>query len=141
MHSLSELDLRFAAKFEACDIDAAEFGHREHLRIAYIYLAQHPFADAFSNMERGLRNLLAHLGAPPSKYHTTITAAWLLAVRHFMNAGGPTADFQQFLDAGGARLLDQTIMSTHYSPEVLSSAEARSAFVPPDRQAFPETPL
>ena len=139
MHSVSESDLRFAAKFEACEIDAADFGHREHLRIAYIYLAQHPFGEGFGKMEGGLRNLLAHLGAPPSKYHTTITTAWLLAVRHFMDECGPIADFQQFLEAGGARLLDQEIMSTHYSPEVLLSAEARSAFVPPDRQAFPRS--
>ena len=141
MHSLSESDLRFAAKFEACDITAANFGHAEHLRVAYIYLAQHPFADAYEKMENGLRNLLAHLGAPPSKYHTTITAAWLLAVRHFMDECGATADFQQFLAAGGARLLDQQIMATHYSSEALASTEARSAFVAPDRQAFPRTAL
>lgn len=141
MHSVSESDRRLAANFEACEIEAAEFDHREHLRIAYIYLAQHPFADAYEKMEHGLRNLLAHLGAPSSKYHVTITAAWLRAVQHFMHECGPTADFQQFLDRGGARLLDQAIMSSHYSPEVLSSAEARSAFIPPDRQAFPRSAL
>jgi hypothetical protein len=49
---------------------------------------------------------------------------------------GATADFQQFLDAGGARLLDHGFMAAHYSPGVLSSPEARRAFVPPDRQKF-----
>jgi hypothetical protein len=138
MHSVSESDLRFWAKFEACELDGAAFGHREHLRIAYVYLAQHPFVEASRKMEDGLRKLLAHLGAPASKYHATLTGAWLLALRDAMVKCGPTADFQQFLDAGGARLLDRGIMAAHYSPEVLSSAEARRTFVPPDRQKLPE---
>jgi hypothetical protein len=137
MHSVSESDLRFWAKFENCELDGAGFRHREHLRIAYVYLAQHPFAEASAKLERGLRKLLAHLGAPASKYHATLTAAWLLAVRHFMEECGATADFQQFLDAGGARLLDKTMMASHYSPELLASPEARRVFVPPDRQKFP----
>ena len=137
MHSVSESDLRFWAKFEACEVDGASFGHREHLRIAYIYLAQHPFGEASRKMELGLRKLLAHLGAPASMYHATVTAAWLHATRHFMETCGATADFQHFLDAGGARLLDKTIMAAHYSPQVLSSPEARQTFVPPDRKKFP----
>jgi hypothetical protein len=70
--------------------------------------------------------------------HATVTAAWLHATRHVMEGCGATADFQQFLDGGGARLLDKTIMAAHYSPQVLSSPEARRAFVPPDRKKFPE---
>ena len=138
MHSVSESDLRFWAKFEACEVDGASFGHREHLRIAYIYLAQHSFAEASKRMETGLRKLLAHLGAPASKYHATVTAAWLHATQHVMETCGASADFQQFLDRGGARLLDKTIMAAHYSPHVLSSDEARRAFVAPDRKRFPE---
>jgi hypothetical protein len=138
MHSVSESDLRFWAKFEACQLTGAEFGHREHLRIAYIYLAQHSFPEASRKMEAGLRKLLAHLGAPASKYHATVTIAWLLALRDAMAKCGAAADFQQFLDAGGARLLDKTMMAAHYSPEVLSSPEARRAFVAPDRQKFPD---
>ncbi|MGI8436652.1 MAG: hypothetical protein ACR2NX_07075 [Chthoniobacterales bacterium] len=66
---LPGIDQRFLADFEACRIDAARFGHREHLRVAYIYLSLHPFDDALDRMESGLLRLLAHLGAPPSKYH------------------------------------------------------------------------
>ncbi len=138
MHSVSESDLRFWAKFEACEFDGAEFRHREHLRIGYIYLAQHPFADASTKMEAGLRRLLARLGAPSSKYHATLTVAWLRMLRDAMTKCGASADFQQFLDAGGARLLDKGTLAAHYSPAVLSSPEARRAFVPPDRQKFGE---
>ena len=138
MHSVSESDLRFWATFENCEVDDAAFRHREHLRIGYIYLARHPFADASAQMEAGLRKLLAHLGAPSSKYHATLTVAWLRVLRDAMEKCGATADFQQFLDAGGDRLLDKGIMAAHYSPEVLSSPEARRAFVPPDRQKFPD---
>lgn len=139
MNALHVSDLRFLQAFESCELTAAEFRHREHLRLAYIYLSLYPFDRAAQKMEEGLRRLLAHLGAPPSKYHETLTWAWLLAVHHFMHLAGPTTGFDEFL-AGSERLLDQHVMSTHYTPERLSSKEARSRFLEPDRQPIPQHP-
>ncbi len=87
-------------------------------------------------MESGLLRLLAHLGAPPSKYHRTLTQSWLLAIRHFMETASPTTSFEQFLETGGL-LLDQEIMETHYTSDLLWSAEARGKFVEPDLQPIP----
>ena len=88
-------------------------------------------------MELGLQRLLAHLGAPASKYHQTLTQAWLLAVHHFMHRTGPTRDFDEFVEAGGGRLLDKDIMGTHYSQDLLWSEQARRQFVEPDLQQIP----
>ena len=117
-------------------MSAAEFGHRQHLRVAYGYLTLHPYAEALEKTETGLRNLLAHLGAPASKYHHTLTEAWLRAVQHFMQQSGPTTDFEQFLETAHP-LLDKNIMGTHYSTDLLWSDAARAAFVEPDRQPIP----
>lgn len=133
---LPETDRRFLDDFEACRIDAAQFGHREHLRVAYIYLSLHPFDEALDRMENGLLRLLAHLGAPPSKYHRTLTQSWLLAVRHFMDTAGPATTFEQFLETGGV-LLDKEIMGTHYTSDLLWSEEAREKFIEPNLQPIP----
>ncbi len=70
-------------------------------------------------MRRGLQRLLAEVGAPASKYHERLTAAWLLAVNHFMQMTGPTHRFEQFAGSAGP-LFDQEIMQTHYTRELLS---------------------
>ncbi|MDQ6654667.1 MAG: hypothetical protein M3Y80_02485 [Verrucomicrobiota bacterium] len=134
--SLSDSDREFLADFEACRVTAAEFGHRQHLRLAYSYLALHPFETAAEKTEAGLRRLLEHLGAPPEKYHCTQTHAWLRAVQHFMRKASSPSSFDDFLASAGA-LSDQRIMETHYTPARLFSDEARVALLPPDRSPFP----
>lgn len=136
MHTASAADLRFLAAFEECELAATAFGHREHLRIAYTYLTLVPFEAAAMAMETGLHRFLRQLGAPASKYHETLTRAWLLAVGHFMHANRSTASFESFLQADG-RLLDQSIMETHYTRERLWSDAARLCFLEPDLQPFP----
>ena len=135
---MMDIDDRFLAAFEAAELTPDGFRHREHLRVAYIYLTLHRFDVAREKMESGLRNLLAKFGAPPSAYHETMTSAWLLAVAHFMHTGGPTASFADFLEAGGARLLEKEIMATHYSATLLASDAARERFVEPDLQRIPQ---
>ncbi len=129
-------DRQFLTSFEACEISGADFHHREHLRLAYIYLSLFPYPAALEKMETGLRNFLTHLGAPASKYHHTLTEAWLRAVQHFSAQTGPTADFEQFLETARP-LLDQEIMGTHYSMDLLYSEAARAAFIEPDLQPIP----
>lgn len=133
---LNAADREFLTKFEACALTAAEFGHREHLRVAYAYLRLNSFDEALAKMEAGLRNLLTHLGAPASKYHHTLTEAWLRAVQHFMQKSGVTEDFEKFLETAHP-LLNKEIMGTHYSTDLLWSDAARANFVEPDLQPIP----
>lgn len=139
MKTLPESDLRFLATFEACELSETDFRHREHVRLAYIYLSLHPFEVAYEKIEKGLRRLLAHLGAPPDTYHETLTRAWLLAVQHFMQSAEPTRGPEQFLEKSAA-LLDKEIMKTHYTSALLSSDEACRHFVGPDLEPIPDRP-
>ncbi|MEP6821509.1 MAG: SET domain-containing protein-lysine N-methyltransferase [Chthoniobacterales bacterium] len=136
MKKLAAADREFLASFEACAISGADFHHREHLRVAYLYLSLHPYASALEKMETGLRNLLAHLGAPRSKYHHTLTEAWLRAVQHFIDRAGPTMDFEQFLETA-SQLLDEEIMGMHYTTNLIWSDAARASFIEPDLQPIP----
>ena len=122
--------------FKNCSLTPATFGHREHLRVAYLMLLRHPFDAAYRNLKRGLRRLLRHLGAPPSAYHETLTRAWLMAVAHFMHRAGRRDNSEAFLSVCNC-LLDKEIMYTHYRPEVLRSDFSRRRFVAPDLQPIP----
>ena len=133
---LDASDREFLAAFESCSLRPAEFRHRDHLRLAYIYLTLHELDAALSVMRTGLHRFLAHVGAPPSKYHETVTRAWLLAVEHFMREAAPTASFEEFA-AAAPRLFAHDAMETHYTPELLWSDIARQRFVEPDLQPIP----
>ena len=135
-NELDELDRKFLGAFERCELAPENFGHREHVRLAYIYLAQHDADTALTKMRDGLRRFLEHVGAPPTKYHETITRAWLLAVEHFMREASPTANFEQFA-ASAPQLFAPGAMQTHYTSELLKSEEARQRFVEPDLQPIP----
>jgi hypothetical protein len=136
MHKTSPDDQAFARAFEAFKVKPDDFGHRAHVRLAYIYSCDRPVADAADSMKRALLGFLAHLGAPPGKFHETITRAWIMAVAHFMAESSACSSADEFIEAN-PRLLDSKIMLKHYSAEVLFSAEARAGFVEPDVSAIP----
>ena len=134
--ALDGSDREFLKAFERCELAPGDFHHRDHVRLAYIYLTLHEPDAALDTMRSGLHRFLVHAGAPPSKYHETITRAWLLAVEHFMRAAGPTDSFEQFA-ASAQPLFTAGAMETHYTRELLSSDAARQRFVEPDLQPIP----
>ena len=136
MNTLSESDRRFLQAFESCELAKGDFRHREHVRLAYIYLRLHERDQALELLRTGLRRFLAHLGAPPTAYHETMTHAWLLAVEHFMRCTAAAHDFDAFAAEAGW-LLEKENMRTHYTPELLMSDEARTRFVEPDLEPIP----
>lgn len=135
-HGLSRDDREFVTEFEACRYAPEDFNHRAHVRLAYAYLAEGGTAAAVDRMRDALLAFLRHHGIEASKYHETLTRAWVMAVRHFMEKSGPAASADDFI-ATHPELLDAKIMLTHYSAEVLFSDEARAAFVEPDLERIP----
>jgi hypothetical protein len=64
-------------QFAAATLPPARFGHREHLRVAWLHLQRHDdFAAAAGAFRRALRAYVAAHGAA-AKYHETITWAYL----------------------------------------------------------------
>ncbi len=136
MHALSEADRSFRHAVESCALAPADFNHRAHVRLAYIYLAERDVDAAAEAMRSAILNLLRHYGADSAKFHETLTRAWLLAVQHFMVKAGETSSADDFMEKS-AVLLDSKAMLTHYSPELLFSGDARRRFVEPDRDPIP----
>jgi hypothetical protein len=134
-HELSQGDRCFRAAFEARTVKPAQFNHEAHVRLAYIYLAEHDVESAILRMREALLGFIEQNGIPRSKFHETMTRAWMLAVRHFMNrsASSSATDFL----AKNQELLDGKIMLTHYSASVMFSSDARTSFVEPDLDPIP----
>ena len=135
-HKISSEDAAFRQAFEMGGVLPAQFDHRAHVRLAYVYLVEHAPEAASARMASGLQAFLQRHGLPGTKYHETLTRAWVLAVRHFMERS-PGMDSADALVARHPELLDSKIMLTHYSAAVLFSAEARSTFVEPDASPIP----
>jgi hypothetical protein len=136
-HTASPDDRRFLRDLENASIGPAQFDHAAHVRAAYVFLVESASADrAAERMRDAIRGVLQHHALDESKYHETITRAWILAVRHFMEHTPPMGSAQTFIDAN-PRLLDAGIMMSHYSASLLFSAEARAAFVEPDLKSIP----
>lgn len=135
-HELSQSDRDFRAAFEAGAYAPADFSHRAHVRLAYVYLADSDVDLALERMRAALVSFLSHHGIPASKYHETLTRAWVLAVDHFMHRTPASRDADDFIGRN-ALLLDSKIMLTHYSAGLLFSEGARAEFVEPDLDPIP----
>lgn len=136
MHQASPDDREFRRAFEAFEVAPDKFDHGAHVRLAYIYLCEESVDGAVERMKTSLLAFLAHLGVDRSKYHETITRAWIMAVHHFMTKTDTCASSAEFIERNPV-LLDSKIMLTHYSAEVLFSPQARQSFVEPDVQSIP----
>jgi len=136
-HHVSPDDRLFVAQLEASTLAATQFDHRAHVRAAYVYLAESDPETATRRMRAALLAFLQHHGIAASKYHATITKAWVLAVRHFMALTPDAESADAFIDAN-AQLLDSKIMLNHYSASLLFSPEARAEFMEPDQSPIPK---
>lgn len=135
-HHLSHSDVEFRAAFEAGAFAPADFSHRAHVRLAYVFLAESDVELALERYRAALVGFLSHHGIPASKYHETLTRAWLLGVDHFMHRSPEASSADDFIDRNPA-LLDSRIMLTHYSADLLFSPQARAEFVEPNLDPIP----
>jgi hypothetical protein len=135
-HEVSNSDLEFRTAFEAGAYAPADFSHRAHVRLAYVYLATDDVERATTLMRGAIVRYLRHHGIAPTKYHETLTQAWILAVFHFMHRTTVALSADDFI-ARTPLLLDSRIMMTHYSAERLFSQHARAAFLEPDLDPIP----
>ncbi len=116
---------------------AANFGHREHLELAWTYLGRHDFARASAAMGAAIRHI-AELHGAGAKYHETLTAAWfqLVAVHR---ARSHAATFEEFIGES-PELMDRQLLERHYSQQLIAGERARSEPVAPDLLKLPTPP-
>jgi hypothetical protein len=136
-------DAQFLAAFERGSIAAADWKHADHVRMAFLYLRAHPFADALGRIRAGILAFNRAVGGQntaSSGYHETVTVAWAVLVAAAIDQGAHSpraqADSETFI-AAHPHLLAKDLLRAHYSAERVMSIAARATFVPPDRQPLP----
>ena len=125
----TKYDREFLAAFEACEVAGSDFHHADHVRLAWIYLSDHPLLEAMERFTASIKRFAAYNGAA-GLYHETITWAYLLLIHERMNGEASFDDFR----AANADLFTwkPSILDTYYRSETLFSDRARQAFVLPD---------
>jgi hypothetical protein len=127
-------DAALVARFEAGTLPAADYRHREHLRVAFAMLVGADFGEAALRFRAALRRYVTQLGAA-AKYHETLTWAYLALVHERMAGLAGPASSQDFL-ASHPELLDHRggALARCYDVEALTrSPLARRVFVLPIR--------
>ncbi|HLW77643.1 MAG TPA: hypothetical protein VKS01_11675 [Bryobacteraceae bacterium] len=113
-------DNEFVRAFESCELPPEAFHHRDHIRMARIYLDRYGLDEATARFVESIRRYAVHLGKA-DKYHETITVAWMRILA---------------TEGDSPKLLDKDYLKHFYSPALLESAEARLRFVEPDLRGF-----
>jgi hypothetical protein len=126
-------------QFEDCTLPFDQWVHRAHVRVAYLYLTQHPFERAVEKMRSGIRAYNAAHGVPdePTRgSHETMTGAWLRIIHATMQVYGPKDSSEAFVD-GHPQLREKKNLRLFYSPDLIMSAAAKREFVEPDLTPLP----
>jgi len=127
-------DHEFADAFERCDVPS--FHHRDHVRLAWIYLRDQPPLDALARFTTSLKRFATAKGSP-GLYHETITWAYLLLIHERMQRN-PADDFESFAEENADLLTwKPSILDRYYDRATLDSELARRTFVMPSRAAVP----
>jgi hypothetical protein len=129
-------DESFLAAIASGQLPAHQFGHRQHLRLAWLHLQRLPQADAIARTCADIQAFAAHHGAH-GKFHRTVTEA-LLRLMASLGAADPALGWAAFQQRNAALLDDaRGLLARHYSPTLLASPESRLHFQPPDRLPLP----
>ena len=128
-------DEAFLRAFEDLSFPADLFHHREHIRVAWLYLKSFDASRAAERMAKGIRRFANHRGAT-QKYHHTITLAWMRLVASALVETPDGYTFEQFM-AAHPELCGKNVLAKYFSSELLQTAAAREAWVEPDLQPLP----
>jgi len=134
-HASAWSDEDFLRAFENLSFPADLFHHREHIRVAWLYLKSSDATRAAERMAAGILRFANHQGAT-QKYHHTMTLAWMRLVAAALVETPENETFEQFL-AAHPELSGKDLISNYYSRELLQTAAAREGWVEADLQPLP----
>ena len=127
---MSEKYVRLLDEMRTDTLHACDFGHADHIGVAYQALEECAFFDALALFARGIQGAAARSGAK-DKFNATVTFAFMSLIAE-RRASDTYADAGDFI-ARNPDLSTRGLLCKWYSPEVLASATARAVAVMPDR--------
>jgi hypothetical protein len=132
-------DEALLTQFEARTLPLAQWTHRAHLRVAYLYVRRYGPEEATERMRVGIQRFNAANEIPEAidrGYHETITRAWLRLIHAALGLECRDRGSVDFLDAH-PDLGEKRTLLRFYSRERIMSWEAKREFVEPDLAPLP----
>ncbi|GAA2719487.1 hypothetical protein [Actinocorallia aurantiaca] len=113
---------------------ADQFGHRQHIHLAWLAVRRYGTPAAITLVSEGIQRTARYAGAP-HKFHASVSRAWVeLVGYHAVDDTGD--DFTAFVDRY-PQLLDKRLLTHHYRSSTLATAAARTGWVEPDLLPLP----
>jgi hypothetical protein len=134
-------DEMFIAEFESQRWPLDKWHHRDHIKLAYLYLCRYPLEDAGARLAWMIRAHNAAHQLPESLtsgYHDTMTQAWLRLIHFAMCEYGLAESADAFYEAH-PELWGTKTLRLFYSRERFLTPEAKARFVEPDLAALPRS--
>ena len=134
-------DETFLAQFESAAWPLAEWHHKQHIKVAYLYLRRYPLDAAIARMSSGVKKYNAAHNVPEGLdrgYHETMTQAWMRLVYFTLCEYGPAENADAFYEAN-PQLSQKKTLRFFYTKETFMSPKAKAEFVPPDLIPFPQS--
>jgi hypothetical protein len=121
--------------FETGALANSAFRHRDHVRLAWLYLRRDGPETGAREVIDGIRHFAAGHGAA-DRFHETLTRFWVHLVQHLIETF-PLVDRFDDLLARYPQLADKSLVGRHYRPETLMSPAARAEWIGPDLLPLP----
>lgn len=134
-------DETLLTQFESTAWPVGEWHHRQHIKLAYLYLRKYPFEVATRRMREGLQAYNAAHHVPElldRGYHETMTQVWMRLVHLTLCEFGPSESADAFVDQH-TQLLSKRAPLFFYSRDRIMSLGAKMQFVAPDLAPLPES--
>jgi hypothetical protein len=134
-------DAKFLEQFESATWPLGSWHHRQHIKVAYLYLRRYPFEQAQAHIREKIKAYNAAKQVPDGQfagYHDTMTQAWMHLVYFTLCEFGPAENADAFFDAS-PQLWGKKILRLYYGKDVFTSLEAKANFMPPDITPFPKS--
>ncbi len=130
-----EDDRAFIAAFESATLPNSAFHHRDHVRLAWLYLRRDGPQRGTQHVLDGIRHFATAHGVA-DRFHVTLTLFWVRLVQHLIDTFPMAERFEDLL-AHYPRLTDKSLIYQHYTRERLALLAARQAPMEPDVLALP----
>lgn len=124
-------DEQFTRAFERGEIPPADFDHRAHVRVAWVYVQEGPSLEAATARMREAIKRFAAAAHAAQKYHETITVLWMRLLGEAYARGTAPCELEVLLERV-PELADKNLPLKYYTRERLFSDEARTGWVAPD---------
>jgi hypothetical protein len=126
-------DSEWMEAFEGGTLPKDSFHHRDHVKMAFLYLQKYKPLEALGHFSSALR-CFATAHGKPNLYNETITWAFLLLIRERIARTNSPQTWSEF-SATNTDLLrwDDNILEKYYRPETLASELAKRVFLFPDK--------